>query len=342
MALALSFTSCQDYFEISPSANDFFHIKHENYYMPVLVRGNTASGNILLFVQGGPANNTMDFAHIDYPGFKNTLEKDFAIAYYEPRGMGNRQGNFNMAAISIDQYLEDLHQVAQVVQKKYNAKVHLLGHSFGGYLTYLYMIKYGNEGVISKYISANGLVTTDHDSTLRWQFRHAFLVNEANEELANGNDQSTWQEILTWCKEHPVLDTEEERKQWNVYVEENIYAHYEEELPEIKDYLKVAFFSSYNPLTANLNMSAADMVESNIIESEKAFVLVNNLSKITNPILIVTGRHDDVCPPEEVNYLLDHISSMEKKAVIIPDAGHHAFHHQPELFRQTIKDFVNK
>jgi pimeloyl-ACP methyl ester carboxylesterase len=340
IGLALPLASCQEDFEVSSSANDFFHIKHDNYFMPVLVRGNTASRHILLFVQGGPANNTMDFARIDYPGFKNTIERDYGIAYYEPRGMGNRQGNFDMKDISVDKYLEDIHQVAQVVKKKYNAEVHLFGHSFGGYLTYLYMIRYGTHGVVSKYISANGPATTDHDLTIRWKLRHDFLVNEAMEEIANGNNDPAWREILDWTNAHPLLDTDEERDQWNLYVEEKIYLRYEEKLPTTKDYLKIAFFSSYNPLTANLDMSAAATVERNIIESQKLFVLVNNLSMIDKPILILTGRHDDVCTPEEVGYIMDNISSAEKVSVIIPDAGHQAFHHQPELFGAAIRNFI--
>lgn len=48
----------------------------------------------------------MDFATIDYPGWKNTLEKDYAIAYYEQRGTGNRQGNFSLGESVLDTYVK--------------------------------------------------------------------------------------------------------------------------------------------------------------------------------------------------------------------------------------------
>jgi pimeloyl-ACP methyl ester carboxylesterase len=218
----------------------------------------------------------------------------------------------------------------------------MLGHSFGGYLTYRYMIKHGDDNVVTKYISANGPATTDNDLTQRWQFRRDFLMNEAKEAIAAGRDVAKWQEILNWCNEHAVFDTDEEFLQWNIYVEENIYIYYEEELPTAKDYLNVAFFSSYNPLTASLNMNAAGIVEEQIEKSEKQFSLVQNLNQLDKPLLILTGRHDDVCPPEEAQYIFDHISSAQKRLKILNDAGHHAFHHQPNEFNAAIEDFINE
>jgi pimeloyl-ACP methyl ester carboxylesterase len=332
--------SCSEEFESSSATNDFFHLKYEGYYMPVLVRGNTASRKILLFVQGGPAINTIDFADVDYPRWKNSLEKKFAIAYYEPRGMGNRQGNFNLEEISIDQYLDDLHQVAKSVRHQYDAEVYLLGHSFGGYLTYRYMIKYGNDDVVAKYITANGPATTDYDTAARWDFRRQFLMNEATEAIAGGMDLVKWEEILQWCIGHPVLDADDEFTQWNAYVEENIYINYEEELPTTADYLNVAFFSSYNPLTTSLNMNVASTVENKLEEGLRAFPLIKNLVLLEKPLLMITGRHDDVCPPEEAQHIYENISSAEKRIVILPDAGHHTFHGQPELFNEAIEEFI--
>lgn len=340
LAVVVLQMSCSEDFQISSAGSDFFHIKHNGYYMPVMVRGNTASRKILLFVQGGPAINTLDFAHVDYSGWKTTIEKQFAIAYYEPRGMGNRQGNFDLEQISIDQYLDDLHTVARFLKTQYRAEIYLLGHSFGGYLTYRYMIQYGDEAMVSKYITANGPATTDYDTTLRWDLRREFLLGEANEAIAKGSDIAQWEEIRHWCYEHTVLDTDDEFLQWNLYVEEQIYVDYEEKLPTTSDYLNVAFFSSYNPLTANLNMEAVSIVENRIKESLKRFSLVENLELIAKPVLIITGRHDDVCSPEEAHYIHDNISSAEKVLVILPDAGHHSFHHQPELFNNAIVEFV--
>ncbi len=338
--LFLLSTSCNKDFNLSTSADDFFYVQYDGYYMPVMVRGNTSSHKILLFVQGGPALNTLDFARIDYPGWKNTLEKDYAIAYYEPRGMGNRQGTFDLNDITIDKYLEDIHQVATILKNKYGAEIDLLGHSFGGYLTYCYMIKYGNEPTVNRYIVADGPATTDYDTTLRWSLRHEFLVNEANEAIAMGNDVSTWQEILTWCEEHPVLDTQEEFIQWNKYVEENIYVNYLEKTPTIRNYIEVLLFSSYNPLTANLNASVATTVEEKLNESTRSYGLIEKLDAVNGPILILNGRHDDVCPPEEVDYIFSSITSADKTKCIIPDAGHESFNDQPELFRAAIVEFV--
>ena len=118
VCLALIFTSCQkEDFELSSNANDMFHVKNGDYLIPVLVRGNTASKKIILFIQGGPGSNTLDFAKVDYPGWKNTLENEYAIAYYDQRGTGNSQGNFTFGQSIYSTYTDDLHEVAFFFKK---------------------------------------------------------------------------------------------------------------------------------------------------------------------------------------------------------------------------------
>jgi hypothetical protein len=60
---------------------EFSYQEAEDYEFPVYVRGNLDSNNLILFVQGGPGETAIDFGRSDYPRWKNTLEKEFAIAY---------------------------------------------------------------------------------------------------------------------------------------------------------------------------------------------------------------------------------------------------------------------
>ena len=177
-------TGCQEK-EISPSTDNQFHVYHKQSYIQVRVRGNTASRKILLFVQGGPGSNSLDFAQVDFPEWRNTLEQEFAVAYYDQRGMGNRQGTFEMKEVTTQDWIEDLHAVAAVLKQKYDAQIYLMGHSYGGYLTLRYMQHYGAKGIPTKDINNSGPATTDGDRTLRWQLRHTYLEESATEDLSD-------------------------------------------------------------------------------------------------------------------------------------------------------------
>jgi len=340
LCLVMMFTSCQkEDFELSSDANYLFHVKNGDYLIPVLVSGNTASKKIILYIQGGPGSNSLDFAEIDYPGWSNTLEKEYAVAYYDQRGTGNRQGNFSLDQISMDSYIDDLHKVATFLKTAYNAEVIMMGHSFGGQLMYRYMLTYKAEGIPNKYISVDGTATNDIDP-LRWEFRREFLSNTANLEIANGRNVEEWNEVLLWLSTRPKIETEEDKYQWNDYVEQLVYAYYPEKSLDTRNYLNVLFSSPYNPIPAFLNGKVIDEITDKLFEDINSFNLTGKLSGINQNILLITGRYDDVCPPEEMDYIFDQISSPMKRLEIIENAGHESFNHQPDVFANLIIEYI--
>ncbi len=346
--LALMFTSCQkEDFELSSDANDMFHVKNGDYLIPVMVRGNTASKKILLYIQGGPGYSSLDFALVDYPEWKNSLEIDYAVAYYDQRGTGNRQGNFSQGDLVLSTWVEDLNKVALFLEKAYGAEIIMMGHSFGGDLMYRYMVAKGDAAVPSKYISIDSPVTTDSDAdTLRWAFRREFLFNTANLEISRGKRISQWNEVLQWLSVTPELKKVDGDNpyqlwnQWNAYVDKLIYVDYPEKPVKIKDYMNLVFTSNYNVL-ANLNGNYSEKVVSRILDEEENDFLMNKLPLIQNQkILVIGGRYDDICPPEELAYVFSQIGSPQKTLKIIDYAGHTSFIDQPTEFYNIIKEFV--
>lgn len=337
---SIVFTSCnEEDFLISPSTDELFHLKNEEYLIPIRVRGNTTSGKIILFVQGGPGSNTLDFAEIDYPGWKKTLEKEYAIAYYDQRGTGNRQGNFKLEQISVKTYVDDLHQIASFLSTAYNAEIIMMGHSFGGQLTYRYMLAHPTDGIPNKYISVNGSGTSDGD-TLRWEFRREFLQNTAALEISKDKNVEEWEGVLSWLSTRPKIETVADKIQWNHYIDQLVYKYYSEKSLSFKNYFNVLFSSPYNPITAFLNDGSIDDIRWKLIMDMASFNLTDKLSGIDQDILLITGRYDDVCPPEEMNYVFNNITSSSKKIEIIENAGHESFNHQPEEFMNLIINYI--
>lgn len=347
LLIILSFISgcSDDPFEKECDTESYFHIKNEDYIIPLLVRGNTNSGKIIIYVQGGPGINSLDFAVIDYPEWKESLEKEYAVAYYDQRGTGTGQGNFDTSSISLSMYIEDLDAVAKFLGAAYNAEIIMLGHSFGGALIYRYLIEKGENAAASKYISADGPASNDRDS-LRWIFNREFLFNTANIEIERERNTEKWNEVLDWLNKHPVIedipgnDPWKDKDQWNEYVDDLIYPYYSEKSLSLSDLFRALILSPYNPLPAYFGSKFDFDAVKRIFTAIYDYPLTENLSEINQDILLITGRYDDICPPEEMEFIYNSISSPIKQLEIIDDAGHESFIHQPDIFFNVVKKFV--
>lgn len=331
--------ACQKGIELSPTVDDYVHVKVDGAYLPLWVRGNTSSKKILLYIAGGPGGSAIDFAKVDYAGWKESLEQDVAIAYYDQRGTGNNQGTFDLESVTLDQYAADIHHILQILQQQYpEAELYLFGHSFGGYLAYHYMIQYEEDALIDGCISFNGPATTDHDPE-RWGYRWAYLNRVAKDNIADGIDTVFWQEALSWTEAHPDIETDEEKRAWNIFVAQAVV---ETERPiTVSEALGVLFFSPYNYFSAYA-YGKLDQVEARIFEDEKSQRLIERLPLIDQRIFLITGEYDDIAPPEEMEAVLEAMSSSDKELVIIPDAGHDPSIDQPEMFVKEVLDFVRE
>lgn len=349
IVVTLMISSCnRNEFDISDNADNYFHVQNGDYIIPVWVRGNTAGKKIILFIEGGPGANSMDFATIDFGQWSNTLEQDYAVAYYDQRGTGNMQGNFEQGDTILQTWVNDLHVVASFLHEAYQAEIIMLGWSFGGGLMYRYIVEKGDNAIPTQYISCDAPVTTDAENdTLRWQFRRAFLFNTANLEISRGKNVDEWNEVLDWLAVTPEIKLIEGDNpyqlydQWNTYVEDLIYVYYKGYIPQVHDYMQVLFSSPYNPIPAYLYSGYNEALVTAILNEEMEYHLMEKLHQIDDEkVLIITGRYDDICPPEELDYIFNQITSPFKQMEIIDYSGHEVFTAQPDTFYSIIKSFI--
>ncbi|MEL7122659.1 MAG: alpha/beta hydrolase [Bacteroidota bacterium] len=342
LTLIVCSLGCSEKISLASENEDyFFHVKEEGAYLPVWVRGNVSSKKILLYVQGGPGLNTIDFATVDYMGWEGTLEKDYAIAYYDQRGMGNAQGDFDWESISLDQYMKDLRKIVFAIKTQYpETDVYLFGHSFGGWLSYLYEVTYADEPVVDGVIAMNAPFSTDKNE-IRWTFRHAFLKRVAEDFIEKEIEMEYWTEVFNWTNEHPVIDELEERRQWNRYVINGLSAYEIEPKLGLGKILKGVFASSINIFPTLLDVEKQDKVADLLFADQDGIELLDRLAEMQSPLLMITGSYDDIAPAEELEFAFEQIGSIKKQLVVLPDAGHDSMLNQPEQFRKAIKDFVN-
>jgi pimeloyl-ACP methyl ester carboxylesterase len=315
---------------------EFFYQKAEDYEFPVFVRGNLDSNVLILFVQGGPGETAIDFARSDYPRWKESLEKKFAIAYYDQRGLNQRLKNIDSTNITYEQYSKDIIALGRALMKKYSANIYLMGHSAGGQMVLNTLKRYPEKiSYIRGAIALNTAITTDHSSE-RWSYyRPLYLKNLAKEKMKTDADTHYWRKAYEWIMKVDSIDSPEHAKRWNKYVD-TAFTPSEKKI-SMGMVFRVIFSRPYNPikyLKSKDNKRVSDL----LWKDGQKLSSFDGLENIEAPVLLLTGRYDDIGLPEENRRA--HQLIPNSTLTILPDAGHESFLDRPELFTNTIQSFI--
>ncbi|WP_425389576.1 alpha/beta fold hydrolase [Ekhidna sp.] len=319
-------------------SKEYIKFEYDGYTFPILVRGNIESDKMLVYVEGGPGETAIDFARSDYPRWKKSLENEVAIAYYDQRGHNQSAKKMDVSKISYDQYSFDLIAISKMLKEKYNAEVYLFGHSAGGYMV-LHTLQYfaDQSSFIDGAIAANTPITSDHSPERYQYYRPRYLKNLAAEKIANNKNGEFWQQELDWINSIDSITTREGAIRWNRTVEKAFTPTKRKLSPGMA--VKVIFSRPYNPVRY-LNRKDNELIDDLLWEDRKTHSDFDNLSAINENVLLITGRYDDVAPPEEMEEANQRIEHSE--LVILPDAAHESYLDQPNLFNEAILSFINK
>ncbi|MCB0766592.1 MAG: alpha/beta hydrolase [Flavobacteriales bacterium] len=338
LLLAFFLTACSKEGRLNEQVNEFFHVEVAGAQLPVKVRGNTASGRIILYIPGGPGGTGLDVSILDPGDWKQHLERDVAIAYYDQRGLGNAQGDLDESSITLEQYLQDIRAIVLVLKTRYpGTEIHLMGHSFGALLTYRFMHRFGHEGLVKRYIASSGVGTRIVDPE-HWEFRRAYVATIAIHNVANGIDPGYWQEALDWLAQHPVVDTTPLRAKLYEYM---LATAVEEEITvSIADVINILLLSDNNPFPYYLTLLQRQAFINHLVDEERAWDIKAIIPLLQEDLLIIGGEFDVNVPPQELHWIHDTIASPNKRILILPNAGHDHYISQPELFAAAVLDFV--
>ncbi|MGB5820842.1 MAG: hypothetical protein WBG90_15255 [Saonia sp.] len=153
---------CLLQYATAQKVKDFLYVDPATKSLPVFVRGHLDTKTIVLHVQGGDAENGIDFGRSDYPKWKNTLETKVAIAYFDQSGLNKSAKKIDPSKINTSQVSKDIIAIAKILKEKYNAEVHLMGHSHGGQNVLRCLAKFPEDiAFIKSEIILNTPITTD-------------------------------------------------------------------------------------------------------------------------------------------------------------------------------------
>jgi len=266
-------------------------------------------GAPLVILHGGPGGS-----HRYFLPYLAGLANEFQLFFYDLRGTGLSDGELDLAAITIDQYVEDLEAMRVAFGLE---KISLMGHSWGAIFALAYAYKYQEH--LDHLILVDSLPLND-----------TFMVemNDTLKERVQGLSKEAQVELSTTCTQPYKELSPLELQSCN----------------QIDDQVKF-----YDP--ANAAEVEWAMEENSIKNSETLRSLIRTsfnrvkldleaqLPTVKVPTLIVHGSFDAV-PSGSSEYLQQKIPGSE--IIIFQESGHFPFIEQPEQFVTALREFLQK
>lgn len=313
---------------------DRFYFHQDGADLAVEVNGQIRSGTFILLLHGGPGGGSYGYNSGLY---SELLEEDYALVYLDQRGQGASQGAYPAEEITLQRFADDTYNLVRLLKARYgvDSNVFLMGHSWGGTTGTYTLLNTRIEEEISGWIEVDGA----HDIPMINKEAIKMFLSIGAEEVTAGRETETWQEIIDFAS---AVDTN------NITVEDggaiNNYGYTAESLLSQIETSDAPTEYSHSLLTRpvfSLNTVFANLATSSAIEAEtEATSLSSQLSEITIPTLFLWGKYDFVVPPALGVSAVNLFGSTDKELVIFEFSGHSPMDSEPELFAETIRQFV--
>jgi pimeloyl-ACP methyl ester carboxylesterase len=309
--------------DMDNAIDEEFFVKSGGEELYIKVRGQNSDNPVLLFLHGGPGELTGPLSFQAYAGPE--LEKHFVVGYLHQRNTC-QSPSVPVETLTVEQFVEDVHNVVEFLREKFNKeKIFLLGHSFGGILGYMYLLEYGDNSNIEKFVSAAGAFSAV--SLEENGYKTAL-------ELAKKTDNQGALERLEKLGP-PPYETIQEGMVWRMLamrMDEGMTKNYQ--LPKV---LSVTGFEKIDPEWQKKMMAIAGSMwsELNTVDIE------DDVKKINIPILIIAGAKDIMVPFRLMEKGYQNLSG-EKEYFILENSNHMMFIDEPDLFVSKVIEFFQK
>ena len=337
--IAIIASSCEKYEPFSNETDDVLYLRNKEADMPVLIRGNTASKQFFVWLHGGPGTGSFPEKYSGNSVF-DLLENDYANVFYDQRCAGNSTGKFDPENLNVDIMVEDLEKLIVLIKHRYGSDISivLMGHSWGGTLGYSYLLKDENQLQVDGYVCVSGL----HNTPLLMKQSKDETIALANRQIAFGNYPDDWQGIINDLNSYDETDTDN-------WLPMNRITHKTSSLMLQADSINDRDFDLYDvktvfgtPAWQMFAVNKLITMNSPIVDEVENLKLTDQLSNISIPALLVSGKYDMVIPTSHVDVALEAIGSDEKEHVVFERSDHAPHFCEPEKFKNEIDFFIEK
>ncbi len=272
-------------------------------------------GKPILFLHGGPGAGCSTF-------HKNFFDhKKYNVIFFDQRGSGKS----TPYAETIDNTTDDLINDIELIRKKLNIdKWFIFGGSWGSTLGLLYGIKFP-KNCLGFLLRGVFLGTIDEINWFLYGIKKFFP--EAHQKFTSEIPLNQKNNILNWY--HQNLNSNNNEV---VLKAASLWNEYEISCSTLKYIDRKS--TSYQSL-AIARIETHYFVNDCFLDPN---YIIDNIKKIISlPCVIIQGRHDVICPPQNAINLSKKLKKSKIK--IVEDGGHSAF--EESMFTQVVKS-LNK
>ncbi|WP_340114198.1 alpha/beta hydrolase [Maribellus mangrovi] len=322
LLIAISTASCTASKDSANAINEDVFIKTKDTKLFANIRGVDKSTPILLYLHGGPGSPLGIPIFKAYSGYQ--LEKDFIVVYLHQRGIMKSERVADNAH-TVSNYVQDIHYVVSYLKNRFQGqKIFLMGHSWGGLISYMYLLDY--EGEVDKFVA----VCTPLNSSKMLKGRIEMILQWA----LNTNNQQAIDELKVLQNNSLNLSEEESailvkwmskaNGGWNRNLEFkkiNDAVNYENKFPE---WLK-----------------EQKHIESLLKDEILNIDLTDSIKNIYTPLLCLTGKEDTSVPWYIVKKEFENYAGP-KEFKLFENSHHMVFIDEEELFVETVTNFLKE
>ncbi|GAA2675748.1 alpha/beta fold hydrolase [Actinoplanes palleronii] len=254
------------------------------------------SGPVMITLSGGPG--------VEYTYLRSTrLEKNFTMVYAEPAGTGE-SGPLPEDATFVETYVDLLDALVEHLGVP---RIHLLGHSHGGFTAQGLALRRGDR--------VAGLILYSTSPVTDGEFWAAVKVKAA-----------------TYLERHAgIPDIDVVAAAFNRPDSRVTHA---EKTAILRDYLPL-YFADFWGRRAEFDLLRRNVRAWAVQVSGDLVDYRSRLSSLTVPTLVVTGRHDFICGPAWSEML--HRGIQGSRLVILENSGHFGHLEEPEAFHDAVE-----
>lgn len=322
---------------IGTDVSHHYFLESDGAYIPVFVEGNTASNTFVFMLHGGPGGESLIYKELN---LLEQIERDFAVVYYDQRCAGSSQGNCSFFDLTVADYVTELELAVDFIQDKYgaDASIFLMGHSWGGMLTYSYLIKDQNQEELKGAIIVDGIHTFENytDITRRQ------IQTVADEQIRGNRSSDEWEDLLADIRNLGNSKSDISSINSSAFQGEQLLSD-DNVLGDSQysagDALRFYLFSPRSTVDASINQVGTGLA---MIDELVEYNPTADLQKIVLPMSFMWGSFDLVVSPELGQIAMDTIGSEIKEFTLFTKSAHSPMINEQNAFNQEVIQFVNR
>lgn len=298
---------------VSPNGiQESYAVTIGNIKQQVYVRGQNKENPIILFVHGGPASPMSPVMWM----FQRPIEEYFTVVNYDQRAAGKTYAindTVNLGkTIHIDQYVKDVIELAEYIEKKYKKKkVILMGHSWGTVVCMNAALK--RPDLFYSYVGIGQIINTKDNERLSVEY----AMKEATR-LKNDTAIKELKSIAPYPGNQPLT---RERiiiaRKWPQY-----YGGLTAFRNDSRYYFQAPLlFSEYSEKDLNA-LGAGSLFTLKRLLPEFLNVDFKGIKSFPIPVFMFMGRHDYTTPSEPADTWLRNVEAPAKKGIWFENSAH--------------------